>query len=411
MKTDTLVLGAGIVGVSVAIHLAQRGRSVMLVDRRGVGEETSFGNAGLIQREGVAPHLFPQDLPTLLSYARNQSTAMRYQWRALPRLANFLAQYWWYSRSTSYRAIVDDYARFIAHAVSEHAPLIEAAGAGDLIGKAGWMQVYRSDASYRAALAEAEAHARFGLEHRALDAAALRRQEPGITAELAGGVHWTQPWTVRDPLALTQAYLRLFEQLGGRFMRGDATTLRQLPHGWEVDTDEGAVVARDAVVALGPWSDGLLRQLGRRLPLGVKRGYHMHYTPRGGVSLSMPVYDEAGFLVAPMRAGLRLTTGAEFALLEAPPHPAQLDSAEQLARQAFPLGERLDPAPWMGARPCTPDMKPIIGPEGRPGLWLAMGHAHHGLTLGPATGRLLAEMMTGQTPFIDPTPYAVSRFG
>jgi D-amino-acid dehydrogenase len=231
-----------------------------------------------------------------------------------------------------------------------------------------------------------------------------------VTAELAGGIHWTQPWTVRDPLALTQAYLRLFQKLGGRFAISDATTLREVASGWEVDTIDGAVTARDAVVALGPWSDKLLRKLGRRLPLGVKRGYHMHYGPRGNIGISMPIYDEAGFLVAPMHRGIRLTTGAEFALLDAPSNPAQLNSAEQVAALSYPLGERLDTNAWLGARPCTPDMKPIVGPEGRQGLWLALGHAHHGLTLGPATGRLLAEMMTGETPFIDPTPYSISRF-
>jgi len=411
MKMDAVVLGAGIVGVSVAIHLAQRGRSVVLIDRGGAGEQTSFGNAGLIQREGVAPHLFPQDLQTLLSYARNQSTAMRYQWRALPRLSRFLLHYWWSSRPTAYQAIVADYAKFIAHAVSEHAPLIEAAGVGHLIGRAGWMEVYRSQASFRAAQQEADNHACFGLEHRSLDATALQRQEPAIAAPLAGAIHWTQPWTVRDPLALTQAYLGLFRQLGGQFVRGDATTLRPAGQGWEVDTEAGAVAARDAVIALGPWSDALLRRLGRRLPLGIKRGYHMHYAQRGETAISMPIYDEAGFLVAPMLGGIRLTTGAEFALLGAPPNPAQLDSAEPIAAASYNLGARLDPKPWMGARPCTPDMKPIIGPEGRPGLWLALGHAHHGLTLGPATGRLLGEMMTGETPFIDPAPYAVTRFG
>tara|TARA_R110002124_G_scaffold63350_32_gene173350 strand:- start:3768 stop:5003 length:1236 start_codon:yes stop_codon:yes gene_type:complete len=410
MKVDVIVLGAGIVGVCVALHLAKRGRSVALVDRRAPGLETSFGNAGLIQREGVAPHLFPQDLASLMAVARNQSISVRFQWRALPRLSNFLLQYWWHSRPVSYRAIVEDYSRFIAHAVSEHAPLIEEAGVSGLIGKAGWMEVYRSQSSFRAAQSEAEAYARFDLQHEVLDVDALRRREPGISATLAGGIHWTQPWTVRDPLALTQAYLGLFERLGGCVFVGNADTLRQLSGGWEVDTDQGAVAARDVVVALGPWSDKMLRRMGRRLPLGVKRGYHMHYAERDNAGISMPIYDEAGFLLAPMHRGIRLTTGAEFALLDAPANPAQLDDAERLARESYPLGERLDPAPWMGARPCTPDMKPIIGPEGRPGLWLALGHAHHGLTLGPATGRLLAELMTGATPFVDPTPYAVSRF-
>ena len=411
MKTDVLVLGAGIVGVSVALHLARRGRDVVLLDRQGAGEATSFGNAGLIQREGGAPHKFPQDLPTLLGYAQNRSIPMRFQWRALPRMARFLGHYWWQSRDESYRRIVADYSKFIAHSLSEHIPLIEAAGASDLVGKAGWLKVYRTPAGYDSARAEAEMLAPMGIEHRTLDGAGLRTEQPALTGPYVGAVHWTQPWTVRDPLALTQAYLQLFEKQGGRFVTGDALTLRSVSGGWEADSAAGAIAAREVVVALGPWADGLLRKLGRNLPLGGKRGYHMHYRPTDGAALTLPTYDEAGFLVAPMHRGLRLTTGAEFALLDAPPNPAQLEAAEQVARTSFPLGERIDDRPWMGIRPCTPDMKPIIGPEGRDGLWLAIGHAHHGLTLGPATGRLLAEMMTGETPFVDSTPYSVSRFG
>src|SRR5690606_5017183 len=105
-------------------------------------------------------------------------------------------------------------------------------------------------------------------------------------------VHWTQAWTVRDPWALTRAYLRLFRKHGGRFVTGDAMTLRGATAGWEIDSAEGAITARDVVVALGPWADGLLRRLVRRLPLGGKRGYHMHYHPRDGATLTLPTYDE-----------------------------------------------------------------------------------------------------------------------
>jgi D-amino-acid dehydrogenase len=82
------------------------------------------------------------------------------------------------------------------------------------------------------------------------------------------------------------------------------------------------------------------------------------------------------------------------------------------AHELFPLGDPVDAQPWKGARPCLPDMLPVIGKAPRhPGLWFDFGHQHHGLTLGPVTGRLLAEMMTGETPFADTTPFAVERFG
>jgi D-amino-acid dehydrogenase len=120
---------------------------------------------------------------------------------------------------------------------------------------------------------------------------------------------------------------------------------------------------------------------------------------------------ERGYLLAPMARGIRLTTGAEFADRDDSKTPVQLERAEPVAKGLFPLGRRVDSESWMGSRPCTPDMMPIIGPAPRhKGLWFAFGHAHHGLTLGPVTGRLIAEMMTGAAPFTDPKPYRADRF-
>jgi D-amino-acid dehydrogenase len=208
------------------------------------------------------------------------------------------------------------------------------------------------------------------------------------------------------------AYVGLFERLGGARAIGEASTLEQAPAGWRVAAEKGPVEAREVVVALGAWSDTVIRPLGYRLPLGVKRGYHMHYQPAGNAVLNHTILDaETGYALAPMARGVRLTTGAEFADKDAPKTPVQLERAEPVAKKLFPLGRRLDPEPWMGVRPCTPDMLPVIGRAPRHnGLWLAFGHAHHGLTLGPVTGRLLGEMMTGEKPFIDPAPYRADRF-
>ena len=121
--------------------------------------------------------------------------------------------------------------------------------------------------------------------------------------------------------------------------------------------------------------------------------------------------NEIGYCLAPMEQGIRLTTGAEFAARDAPATPVQLQRLLPDAKALFPLGEPAEATPWMGRRPCFPDSRPVIGrAPGQRGLWLAYGHAHWGLTLGPATGRLLAEMMTGATPFCDPAPYGAERF-
>jgi D-amino-acid dehydrogenase len=413
MRTDVVVLGAGIVGVSVALHLQKRGRSVLLVDKRQPGLETSFGNAGLIQREGVYPYGFPHDFGALLRYALNNTTDAYYHFDVIPKIAPFLYQYWMHSRPARHEAIARLYAPLIEHSVDEHKALASEAGATDLIRPDGWIKVYRTQAKMDEEIADAEDTRRnFGVNFRALDRKGVAAAEPHLTTDVVGGVHWTDPASVSDPHGLTMAYVRLFERYGGKLAAGDATTLEATGTGWRMTTEAGAVEAGAAVVALGAWADVVTKRLGYRLPLAVKRGYHMHYRPIGNAVLNHPTLDfERGYFLAPMVNGIRLTTGAEFASRDSPKTPVQLSRAEPVAKEFFPLGERVDPQPWMGYRPCTPDMMPIIGPAPRhKALWFAFGHAHHGLTLGPVTGRLIAEMMTGEPTFVDPHPYRVARF-
>jgi D-amino-acid dehydrogenase len=410
IKFDTVVLGAGIVGVCVAVHLQQRGRRVALVDRKLPGNETSFGNAGLIQREGVYPYAFPRGLGALLRYARNQSLDVRYHGDALVHAAPFLWKYWRNSEPVKHAAIARSYSTLIEHCISEHRELAANAGASALLRPIGWIKVFRSNAAQDAEVRLAEKwHREYGVEFETLDAARLQQAEPDLDKALQGGLRYTQADSVSDPNALVTAYAKYFETLGGRIFTGDANTLR---NGWEVTTDAGTIAASSVVVALGPWSDVITSRLGYSLPLGVKRGYHMHYSPRAGAHLNHPVLDvENGYLLAPMARGIRLTTGAEIALRDAPKTPTQLAAVEPIARTLFPLDQRVDDQPWMGARPCTPDMMPVIGRAGKhQGLWFAFGHAHHGLTLGPVTGRLIAEMMTGEQTVVDPRPFRVDRF-
>lgn len=413
-RYDIVVLGAGIVGLCVALHLQKRGRAVALVDRRGAAEETSFGNAGLIQREGVFPYGFPHDFGALARYALNRTVDAHYHPSALPALAPFLWKYWHHSRPARHAEVARRYARLIEHCVAEHDALVAEAGAEELIVRGGWMKVFRTERERDRRFAEAEGWKMdFGVEHRKLDARALQEAEPHLAPVLAGAIHWTQPTRALDPHALGQAYLRRFQDLGGVFEQGNAATLEKAGDGWKLRTAKGALEAGGAAVALGPWSDVLTRALGYKLPLAVKRGYHMHYRPAGEAQLNLPILDvERGYFLGPVRRGIRLTTGAEFALRDAPRTPVQLARAEPIARELFPLAERLDAEPWMGARPCTPDMLPVIGPAPRhDNLWFAFGHAHHGLTLAAVTGRLVAEMVTGEAPFVDPAPYAAARFG
>ena len=412
-KADVLVLGAGMVGVSTALHLQSRGRSVVLIDRRGVAEETSYGNAGLIQREGIVPYAFPRDLRLISQYALNLLPEANVHYGALPKIAPWLVRYFLQSSPEHVAATARGARPLVERCIIEHEAFMEAAGVIGMIRRTGYMKLFRSEEGLEEGLAKAEAVRKpYGVNYEALTPAAVADMEPHLRGPIAGGILMPDPASVPDPAAVAKSYARLFQEKGGRVMIGDARSLAQFPQGWEVETSEGRVRAQAAVLALGPWADDVFAPLGYFFPLGVKRGYHMHYRAEGNATLNRPVLDaEVGYVLAPMTAGLRLTTGAEFAERDAPATPVQLERDEAAAKEIFPLGARVDPEPWLGRRPCLPDMLPVIGPAARhQGLWFNFGHHHLGFTLGPVTGRLLAEMMTKEAPFTDPTPYAPGRF-
>ena len=402
------------VGVSVALHLQRRGRDVVLIDRRGAGKETSYGNSGLIQREGVIPYTFPREFGVILSYALNRRSDVVYHLSALPRLAPWMFHYWQNATPERIERSAQALAPLMAQCVGEHDALIAEAGdaARALVRHEGWIRCLRTGESLRQAIANARRLDKYGVDYAVLTGAQLRELEPHLSDKIIGAIHFHGSPTSSDPGMLTKAYADLYTRKGGRFLEGDARRLTQEDSGWSLPSESGPITAREAVVALGPWSDDVFRPLGYDIPLAVKRGYHMHYGARGNATLSHPLHDgDGGYMLVPMSEGIRLTTGVEFAERDAPPNPIQLARDEPLARELFPLGERLEPAPWLGRRPCLPDMVPVIGQGTRHhGLWFGFGHAHHGFTLGPVTGRLLAEMMTGETPFTDPSRYSASRF-
>jgi D-amino-acid dehydrogenase len=415
LKADVLVLGAGMVGVGAALHLQKRGRDVILIDKHHLaGEETSYGNGGMIECASVFPYMFPRDLKEILRYAINRAPQVRYQFSDLPALLPWLARY--FAASAPDRAYRGAMAvmPLIRASLIEHETLIAEAGVPELLRRSGWIKTYRRDATLAGALRDFERARQYGVKGDILDSKEIVQREPHLTGEFAGAIHFTEPGFVLDPGGLAKAYAALFQRKGGRFVAADARTLEQDARGrWRVATSDGTVSGREAVVALGPWSDLVFGSFGYSVPLNVKRGYHLHLKPRGNAVLNHPVLDsDLGYMLAPMNRGIRLATGVEFARRDAPPTPIQLQRALPRARALFPLGEPIDEKPWMGARPCLPDMLPVIGKAPRhAGLWFDFGHHHHGLTLGPVSGRLLAEMMTGETPFADPSPFAVERFG
>lgn len=411
-RTDAIVLGAGIVGTSVALHLVKRGLSVALVDRGGVGEETSYGNSGVIEGSTILPPAFPSSLSALLRVALKRASDANYHFSYLPKVAPWLFAF----RAASQPKRIIETARLnrplFARAVPEHEALMQEADATRYLRKTGWMKLYNSRSAIAALRPEFELAEEFGLPLEALDTAGALALEPSLKPVFEQAVFWPAAASISNPLAVTRAYAKRFAALGGVIVTGDARSLHRAGNRWRVETDGGGIDSPEVVVALGPWAPDLLEPMGLKLPMGFKRGYHRHFRGEGGATLSRPVVDMAsGYLITPMEQGIRLTTGAEFAARDARPTPVQFDRLMPRARTLFPLGERADDKTWLGSRPCFPDSRPVIGrAPGQPGLWLAIGHAHWGLTLGPPTGTLIAQMMMGETPFCDPAPYRAERF-
>ena len=412
-RTDAIVLGAGIVGVSVALHLAKRGLAVALLDRGDPGQGTSYGNAGIIEGNTLFPAKFPAGFGRLLRIALKRAPEANYHVTFLARVAPWLLAF--RRNSTPERLVetMEAMRPLFSRSVGEHAALMAESDAERYLRRNGWLKLYRSDAGLAGTARERAIAAELGIPLRVLDREEARALEPSLAPVFRHAVFWEQAASVSNPLVVTRAYAARFKALGGVILRGDAMRLHQSAGRWRVETAEGPVDAEATVVALGPWAPDLLQPLGIRLPLGIKRGYHRHFHPRGNAGLARPVLDaETGYCLAPMEQGIRLTTGAEFAARDAVPTPVQFTRVMPAATGLFPLGEPVEERPWMGARPCFADSRPVIGrAPGQGGLWLAYGHGHSGLTLGPVTGRLIAEMMTGETPFCDPAPYRAERFG
>ena len=412
-KTDAIVLGAGIVGASVALQLTKRGAAVALIDRRGPGEETSYGNAGVIGGAGVFPSAFPNRLGDLMRILFHRAPEANYHLQFLPRILPWLVAF----RAASKPQRLIEYAQLmrplVAQALPEHETLMRESNAERYLRRDGCISVYHTDRAFAAMAPELELANQWGVTGRALDVDAVRELEPSLQPVFRHAVHWSAAGTVSNPLAVTRAYAARFMALGGVVLEGDARSLHPAGAGWRLETAQGPVDAQDVVVALGPWAPDVLEPLGINLPLAVKRGYHRHFRPTANARLTRPVVDrEKGYVLAPMDQGVRLTTGVELAERDASSTPVQVNRVMPHAKRLFALGEPVEAEPWLGRRPCFPDSRPVIdrapGPQG---LWLCYGHGHLGLTLGPASGRLVAEMMTGTTPFVDPAPFSARRFG
>ena len=407
---DVVVLGAGIVGVSAAYAARERGMSVVLVDRREPGSETSYGNAGIISRGSITPLNNPSLWKSLPKYLSNRHAALRWNllWAAQNAgwVVRFLAECS-ASRLEPRRAALNG---LIGASARLHREWIVKSGAGHRLRETGSLKAWRSDA-VAAAKQEQALLAEYGIASQLLDRQAISAIEPDIVPVYKVGLLHSDTASVDSPDAVVKAYARMFAGAGGGIRQADVTAIVPAGDGWRVMLSSGEISARHVVVALGPWSADLVRPLGYRVPLATERGYHREFKPNPGRSLRRPIYDiDGAFFVTPMERGIRVSSGVELTDRDAPSSFAQIEQVVPLAREVVEFGEPVGDV-WRGARPTLPDSLPMIGPTPRhPGLWLAFGNQHIGFTTGPATGAAIAAMIAGTPPPYDVTAFLPRRY-
>jgi glycine/D-amino acid oxidase-like deaminating enzyme len=406
---EVVVIGAGIVGLSAAYSLLADGHGVTVLDRDPAGDKASFGNAGGIGISEIVPASAPGLLWRVPGWLLDPLGPLSLRIGHLPALMPWL---WRFLRSGTPAEILratTALAALTRDTYDDLVPMLAALGlAGDLH-RVGALSVYETSDGFRRDCAEWDAKRGFGVVAEEISGDEAREREPALGPVVKRAIA-TPGWAhVSDPKTIVDRLRGWLAGRGVRIERGEAAGFER----GAVHVADGRRLTFDMlVVAAGAWSGRLARLLGDRALIESERGYNStlpdpHVKLRGEV-----IFAERKFVATPLAIGLRIGGAAEFAGLEAPPNYRRSRALVALAARYLP---GLDPAggvDWMGHRPTTPDSLPVIGrsPRHRNVLY-AFGHGHIGLTVGPTTGRLIAELVSGRQPSIDLSPFAIARFG
>ncbi|SDD21566.1 NAD(P)/FAD-dependent oxidoreductase [Kordiimonas lacus] len=411
LDCEIAVVGAGIIGVCTALELQAAGHDVWLLDRKGVAEECSFGNAGHIAVE----HIFPLSSPaTLLEVpkmlmAPNGPLSIRMLY--LPRLMPWLMRFLWAGRPAQVARATAAIASLNAHALLAFRSLHQRFGLGDLLHEDGTLVVYEAEKNLAGAKHEQQALAAFDVETELMDAPALKAFDPALNPSLRGALRFPHSAHVTDPARLVRKLAGHFVRLGGHIEKQAVLGIEPCRARTVLTTDRGRVRTEKLVIAAGAWSHQLMRMLGHKVPLETERGYHLMLEGPNAQPRVPTTFFERRFVATPMDGGLRLAGRVELGGLKLP-------AKGRHAHALLPLGQDLLPGlgakattPWMGFRPTLPDSLPVMGAvPNHDGIYAAFGHNHMGLTHGAITGALMRDLVTGEKPALDLTPYRLNRF-
>lgn len=412
-QTDNIiVIGAGVVGLSTALYLRRSGRDVTVVDPLPPPGGASYGNAGMISADTSVPIALPGMLRKVPKWLTDPLGPLAVKPSYFPKAFPWLRKWIAAGKMPRVLEISDAMRALHKEAFNCWKEMIGPENFGDLVRPAGQVHVWETDEETPNAAIERQLRDRQGIPSQTLGPDELRQMFPGISKAVRRGILMPGNGYTVSPQRIVQTLHRLFMEAGGKLV--PESVMKILPRegdGYHVMTNVGFHHARQIVVATGAQTPRLLQPLGIRVPLETERGYHVTL-PNHGLTLTTTLSNKSrSFGVTPMEEGLRVAGTVEFAGLQAPPDERRNHALIANVRNMFPDVNITDARFWMGFRPSTPDSLPILGEaSGRPGLFLACGHGHFGMTGGPPSGRLVSRLINRQAAGINVAAYAPQRF-
>ncbi len=409
---DVAIVGAGIIGISIAFKLQEAGRNAVLIDRRGMAEETSRGNAGAFAFSDVIPLATSGVLRKLPRWLGDPLGPLTVRPEYLPQIMPWLMRFWRAGWPDRIAAGVRAQSALMRVSRTEADALIATAGLEHLIRRDGVLELYESEVELRNAARGDAAKAAEGIEFRHVRGADLAALQPGLSPRIVCGTFIPKWQTVTDPYDYALAVGEAAMARGARFRKAEVAQLRPQDDGVILELGDGSALrARQVVVAGGAWSKRLTSPLGDDIPLETERGYN---TTLPGYSFELKrqlVFSSHGFVVTPLARGIRIGGAVELGGLELPPNFRRADAMLAKAARFMPGLTTSGGTQWMGFRPSLPDSLPAIGRARRSrNIVYAFGHGHLGLTQSAGTGRLVANLLTGAAQPIDMSPFSPQRF-
>ncbi|MER9328137.1 FAD-binding oxidoreductase [Mesorhizobium sp. M0488] len=409
---DIAIVGGGIIGICAAAFLAEAGRNVTVYDRTGICEETSSGNAAALAFSDVLPMAHKGMIRQLPKWLADPLGPLSIPPAYLPKLLPWLIRFWRAGAPEKFEASLAAQASMMKLAEAEWMALLDRSGTRPMLREDGSLELYESEAEFRASLSGWAARERFGIGFRHIEGEDLAALQAGLSPRFIRGTFVPGWKTISDPKLLGKAVWAHAQAKGARFEMARIDRVAADEQGATLTLADGSTrQARHLVVAAGAWSHLLARQIGDRIPLETERGYNTTLPKSAFDVKRMLIFSGHGFVITPLETGLRVGGAVELGGIERPPSYAR---SKALLRKAQKFLPGLDPSggrEWMGFRPSLPDSVPVIGraSRARPVVY-AFGHGHLGLTQAAATGRLIRDLVLGQTPPIDLAPFSPQRF-